>query len=566
VNKKISFLSALLVTSVLFAVSPPSMGDDFSGEGDLMTEPSAPAHTDEATVTGTPEAEAPVDDLQAELEEGGENPKAKSGEGGAGAEAGAPQQIVTGSGGAEPTDFEKRLFRIFKNNSEPVSVQKWEELVGSRKQEVYVVQPGDTLWDISSTLFGDGFFWSKLWAENGNLENPHQITPNQQIQLMAGTEASGPAISVGRAGAPGGEAIDTDSVGQSLSQNSAGSGDVDSGSLVASGSTRVPLSKKGPGRRAPVYREQALKDLTPEELASGANIEIDELVPTPEIPSQKPGRKVLKNLPRSFVMPTRPKIGQFDSTGLDAPATKAQSVPPTIIPNSYLADHPVDHVGVIEEIEAQEKIASTGQSVYIRLDSKGRIGERFSVLFPKDKISTGPASSLGPVVEIGGRVEITSVVNEDKNVYRATVVQTVNPIRNASILVRENLPKSNYSRRGTRTTIESKIIGGEYDGDRKIIGDGSVVYLDQGRQAGLNPGDILPVQAKRSERREGTKFPDDVTAIGLLKIVKVEETAATAIVLESRSEIHVGDHTGGRLSPSGFIREEMPDEGSSVVE
>lgn len=553
-NKRIFFLSALLASSVLLAIQPQAFAEDFSGESDLLAEPAA--------VDAAPVGEEPVDDLQTELDKANaEAPATASGS--EGGQSTAPAPIITGTGGAEPTDFERRLFRIFKN-SEPVSTQRWEELVGARRQEVYVVQSGDTLWDISTTLFGDGFFWSKLWAENGNLENPHQITPNQQIQLMAGNEANAPAISVGKAGEgsaiPDGEGSYTEDVGQSLSQNG------ESGSMVATGSEKVPLSNVGPGHRAPVYREQAMKGLTPEELASGANIEIDELVPRPEIPSAKPSRKVLRNLPRSFVVPLQPKAGEYDSTGLDAKPTKSASIPPTIIPNSYLADRPVDHVGTLEEIEAQEKVASTGQSVYIRMDEKGRIGERLSVVFPKDKIATSPTSSLGPIVEIGGRIEITSVINEDKNMYRAVVVQTVNPIRSGSLLIRENLPKSNYSRRGTRTTIDSRIIGGEFDTKRKILGEGAVIYLDQGKQAGLNNGDILPVQANRKERRDDTKFPDLSRAIGLVKLVKVEESAATAIVLEAREEIHVGDHTGGRLGANQFIREELNEEGSPTVD
>jgi hypothetical protein len=95
--------------------------------------------------------------------------------------------------------------------------------------------------------------------------------------------------------------------------------------------------------------------------------------------------------------------------------------------------------------------------------------------------------------------------------------------------------------------VEARIIGGEYDENRKVIGENSVVYLDQGSNVGLKPGDILPVQARRGERREDTKFPDWRRPIGILKIVKVERNVSTAIVVEAQEEITPGDRTGGAL-------------------
>lgn len=48
---------------------------------------------------------------------------------------------------------------------------------------VYVVKPGDTLWDITDRFFGNPFLWPRLWAINPYIDNPHVILPGDQLKL-----------------------------------------------------------------------------------------------------------------------------------------------------------------------------------------------------------------------------------------------------------------------------------------------------------------------------------------------------------------------------------------------
>ena len=51
-----------------------------------------------------------------------------------------------------------------KYHSQPTSQEVWENALSKRSNKEYTIIEGDTLWDVSRTLFMDGFFWSKIWA------------------------------------------------------------------------------------------------------------------------------------------------------------------------------------------------------------------------------------------------------------------------------------------------------------------------------------------------------------------------------------------------------------------
>lgn len=57
------------------------------------------------------------------------------------------------------------------------------QIVRDDRPQEYIVQRGDTLWDISALFFEDPWVWPQIWYVNPQIENPHLIYPGDILRL-----------------------------------------------------------------------------------------------------------------------------------------------------------------------------------------------------------------------------------------------------------------------------------------------------------------------------------------------------------------------------------------------
>lgn len=59
--------------------------------------------------------------------------------------------------------------------------------------DFYVIQGGDTLWDISTRFLGDAYVWPELWSVNEYITNPHWIYPGNRVYFRLGDALNPPS-------------------------------------------------------------------------------------------------------------------------------------------------------------------------------------------------------------------------------------------------------------------------------------------------------------------------------------------------------------------------------------
>ncbi len=64
---------------------------------------------------------------------------------------------------------------------------------GPQVPEEYIVEEGDTLWDICDEFFGEPWIWPTIWALNPHVTNPHGIYPGDVLRLRPAVGDDSPA-------------------------------------------------------------------------------------------------------------------------------------------------------------------------------------------------------------------------------------------------------------------------------------------------------------------------------------------------------------------------------------
>lgn len=424
-------------------------------------------------------------------------------------------------------NFERRMYDIYKSSyNEEISDQVWRDYIVNLSQRSYIVSEGDTLWDLSTIFFGDGFFWSKIWSYNASLTNPHLISVGKKIQFFTGSADLPPGVTLG-GGLMGGYLAENIPKGFTVVQNG---GDE---SLIRDNTVEI-LEKDG-------VKTLVSRKLTPEEQSALRS----RLYPgAPSLPPPSLViRPVLESLPRSFQSSDAYDATKYNDNGISLDVRPPVRVNPLFVADSFLygglsKDYP--RIGRLVESENQAVLVGLNQQVYIRSEGTMKVGEYLTVM-GRD-YSFDRNGYTGDVIVFMGIVEVTDQL--EKDLFRGEVVNALSGIKGDPWVSREPIPSFEDDFTGRPAELRLRVIGGGRDNVSRLYGQSDIIFLGGGSNRGLRVGDILGVYKRRDIRYKETVVKRSPTPIGHIKVFRSELGLASAFVLNSVEAILPGDETG----------------------
>lgn len=420
-----------------------------------------------------------------------------------------------------PDDFEERMHRIYEQfYTEATSDSAWTQIAGEKINETYTIQPGDTLWDISVTFFGNGHYWPKVWQMNDEITNPHMISAGYVLKFVPGQIDKAPQLNIAGQEAlpttptPEGQTAGTTELNQSVAQN------------------------------------------------------VVEPDPVPVIPP--PSKKyppVLKNLPASLPYIKAAASHGFDKDGFDIQNKPPKIQDPKVYLTSYLSEEEPTQVGkIIEMNDEDDETATLYETVFVQMTNGATIGEKLMIYSLGDKIYDTNGSKMGYPVIQEGELQVQELVNPKKDVYKAIVVRSIGPAKIGSYVSRSELAVGNLTTQKVSSPINAEIIGGLFDNERKYLGYQDVVYLNKGSKEGVKEGQVFTVLKSVRDRKSSSLVDDLKEQIAKIKILKTTGERSTAIVLQSSQYIRSGDFIGvqAKLPEPTVIKEAQPSDDEAV--
>ena len=229
----------------------------------------------------------------------------------------------------------------------PIPDDEWKNIAGTHTEERYGVVKGDTLFDISKRLFGDGKYWPKVWAlNNGDITNPHLIRPGKMVAFSPGTGTSLPSLGIG----------DADHEDASVAK--------------IDGQPRASMRLADAGNRSTDWQHMPTQ-------------------PWEYIPAA-----MMENV---------------DSSGLDRRSRVVFGTPKGIELEAFASTDKIEPLGHLVGARSEATYLTIGDTVYIEADKEVQVGEIYSLVQSPLALKAAKSDRSGYMYVVHGKVKIVGV-------------------------------------------------------------------------------------------------------------------------------------------------------------
>lgn len=382
--------------------------------------------------------------------------------------------------------------------------------------QTYTIQKGDTLWDLSQKFLNNPWYWPKIWSLNPYIENPHWIYPGNKLKVLGG-QGGAPAQVEAAAQPPGAEP------------------------------GAIPASAAVDPNAAP-----------PEGVAEAA----------PDAAADDPLSPVAPVDPSSISVTDldRVQADKVVSTG-----GRLAFTPPSVLTTrtgNLVSDQEYDASGTLDASFEEKAMLATYDTAYVNYKQAGaaRVGDKVLIYRPGSEIlHPGTGRALGRRTLTVAEAKVVAAAGSGVTVQIGRTwmeIERGDRVRPWSETTHRIAPRPNTKQ--VAATIVSSVIG-----DTQTWGNSAEVFLDKGRNDGVEEGNTFLVLRKGDGLAHGITTEESVTytggeageaagrmeqpdeSVGLLMVVEARDNISTAVVVRAVRELAVGERVEMRPGGSG---------------
>lgn len=405
--------------------------------------------------------------------------------------------------------LEKDLLRISSEMQGKIPNSEWNDIAGASVKGTYEVVKGDWLWKISKKIFGSGFYYSKIWALNPYITNPHEIEPGMILSFSTGSDNNLPNLEL-----------------QNRKKVFKKKLNLADSEFDKWGDDSKPdwIDERKKKIEEGVYIQYSTAD-TQKDLD-----EIGDQFLIKEYEVYEP--------PRMDFAITVPE-GEFDSTGFDKNSKISYNFKEGFPVTTFISNNVVQDFGKVSASYDEKSLFSTHDSVFVEFDESLdlTVGDKFSFYRNIGEVSHKNSDRKGFEYTITGSLKLEE---KKDNLWKCLITDTTGYIERGSRITTytpkiERLIKTYNSR-----TIEAVLIS-SFHGAQKYLGFGDIAYIDRGRADGVEIGNIFEVYGfkDRSTWKNITNNP--AYRNGELTVISVTDNFSTVIVSNMNRDFIIGD-------------------------
>lgn len=376
-------------------------------------------------------------------------------------------------------------------------------LADGEAPEDYAIEEGDTLIDICDQLLDEPGYWPKLWSLNPEIKNPHFIFPLMRLRFYPGDDDVPPYLQ------------------------------------VVSEEDVVPIDKEDLEEKQLISEqvEPNARNLKERRQSSDDSASQPEKLVMPVVKAFQRVFLDLIGMDQVDDLTPQPMMGGRIFVG----STMTLNVP------IFIYGEEVDPLGVVLAGRLGGFSVGQGEEVIVESEKGLQAGATYTIL--RD---TGKVISARTDERVGYRYEYVAQIRLDRDVgdgkFRGIIQASRLGVMTDDILVpliktERQIPNEEALERSQ--AVQASIISWENQ-DQENGARGNYAAIDLGRNANVNVGSVLSVYSTPGYLIGDLSSISDVIdykLTGVMRIIDVTDVAAVGYVIQSSSELRVGDLT-----------------------